>query len=283
MTSSILVGIDAGGTLIKFAFWDQNHLHTIKLPSKHMQAAVDWVKDRFPAANLCVTGGKSQLFQSKLGYETRSMIEFDATCQGVQYLMREQAVSHPSFILANAGTGTSIHWINQGGHSRVGGTGVGGGTLIGLSSLLAGIDEYEEIVQLAKQGKTDRVDLLVSHIYEGAVPPIPGDLTASNFGNVMHQSGDRIPADLLASVMSLVGETIATVSILAAQQHGVSNIVYIGSSFVGNDVLRDVVVRNTEFMGAAPIVLQNGEYSGAIGALLSITPDGSTIQNEEHA
>jgi type II pantothenate kinase len=273
MTSSIPVGIDAGGTLIKFAFWEQNHVHTIKLPTKHMQAAVEWVKDHFPAAHLCVTGGKSSLFQSMLGAQTRSMIEFDATCQGAQYLMREQAVSQPSFILANVGTGTSIHWINQGGHSRVGGTGVGGGTLIGLSSLLTGIEEYEEIIQLAKQGKTDRIDLKVSHIYEGAAPPIPGDLTASNFGYVTQHSGDRTPADLIASIMSLVGETVATVSVLAAQQHGVSSIVYIGSSFAGNDVLRDVVVRNTEFMGAAPIVLQNGEYSGAIGALLSMAPD----------
>jgi type II pantothenate kinase len=277
MTSLIPVGIDAGGTLIKFAFWDQNQLHTIKLPTEHMHAAVIWIQERFPTASLCVTGGKSSLFQSLLGYESRSMIEFDATCQGVQYLMREQGISLPSFIVANAGTGTSIHWINQDGHSRVGGTGVGGGTLMGLSSLLTGIEDYEELIQLAKQGKTDRIDLKVSHIYEGAVPPIPGDLTASNFGYVLQHSGERIPADLLASVMSLVGETVATVSILAAQWHGVSTIVYIGSSFAGNDVLKDVVVRNTEFKGATPIFLQNGEYSGAIGALLSVTPQGGAV------
>jgi type II pantothenate kinase len=277
MTSVTPLGIDAGGTLIKFAFWNQNQLHTIKLPTEHMQAAAIWIKDRFSTATLCVTGGKSHLFQSLLGYETRSMIEFDATCHGVQYLMCEQGITLPSFILANAGTGTSIHWIHQDGHSRVGGTGVGGGTIMGLSSLLTGIDDYEELIQLAKQGKTDRVDLKVSHIYEGAVPPIPGDLTASNFGYVLQHPGKQIPADLLASIMSLVGETVATVSILAAQQHGVSTIVFIGSSFAGNDVLRDVVVRNTEIKGAMPIVLQNGEYSGAIGALLSITPKGAAV------
>ncbi|SEC27575.1 type II pantothenate kinase [Paenibacillus sp. GP183] len=277
MTSVIPLGIDAGGTLIKFAFWNQNQLHTIKLPTAHMQAAAIWIKERFSNASLCVTGGKSLLFQSMLGYETRSMIEFDATCHGVQYLIREQGIALPSFILANAGTGTSIHWIHPDGHSRVGGTGVGGGTILGLSSLLTGIDDYEEIIQLAKQGKTDRVDLKVSHIYEGAVPPIPGDLTASNFGYVLKHPEKQSPEDLLASIMSLVGETVATVSILAAQQHGVSNIVFIGSSFAGNDVLGDVVVRNTEIKGAIPMVLQNGEYSGAIGALLSMTPKGTAV------
>ncbi|MNE69179.1 Type II pantothenate kinase [compost metagenome] len=53
-------------------------------------------------------------------------------------------------------------------------------------------------------------------------------------------------------------------------QHGLSMIVYIGSSFIGNEALQKVVADYTILRGAHPLILKNGEYSGAIGALFSI-------------
>ncbi|MNC54729.1 Type II pantothenate kinase [compost metagenome] len=142
--------------------------------------------------------------------------------------------------------------------------------MLGLSKLLAGTEEFGEIVQSAPHGLREKVDLKVSHIYEGAEPPIPGDLTASNFGNVPHSIEELDKSDLLASVIGLVGETVTTVSVHAASQYGVSSIVYIGSSFIGNDLLKKVVEDYTVLRGATPYLLNNGEYSGAIGALFSL-------------
>ncbi|MNW61582.1 Type II pantothenate kinase [compost metagenome] len=114
------------------------------------------------------------------------------------------------------------------------------------------------------------MDLKVSHIYEGSEPPISGDLTASNFGNINGATSGIETPDYLASVIGLVGETVTTVSVHAAMQHGLSTIVYIGSSFIGNEALKKVVTDYTILRGANPLILQNGEYSGAIGALFSI-------------
>lgn len=264
------IGIDAGGTLIKIAYKHNNKMELVKFPTNQMAVAVSWIKEHFPNVEICVTGGKSEVLQKRLEQNVQKLVEFEATCMGVLYLLREIENAPEEFVLTNVGTGTSIHIVKNDGHFRIGGTGVGGGTMIGLSRLLTEIKGYDELVQLAPQGFRDRVDLKVSHIYEGSEPPISGDLTASNFGNIPETPSGIDQADYLASVIGLVGETVTTVSVFAAMQHEISSIVYIGSSFIGNEMLKKVVVEYTILRGANPYILSNGEYSGAIGALLSL-------------
>ncbi|HEX7065493.1 MAG TPA: type II pantothenate kinase [Bacillales bacterium] len=261
------IGVDVGGTLIKIAYVDEEAIHYRKFPADQLKEAALWVREHFPGARICVTGGKAALFQSALEREVQALVEFDATCRGIRYLLDSAGISLDHFILTNAGTGTSIHFIKEKEHSRVGGSGIGGGTLMGLSSLLANVQEYGEIVHLAEQGDRGTIDLKVRHIYEGSEPPISGDLTASNFGRI---SEDRDEKDILASVIGLVGESVATVSVFAAEQCGVSSIVFIGSSFVENVLLKKVVESYTSLKGMKPLFVENGEYSGAIGALLAL-------------
>ncbi|WP_332461400.1 type II pantothenate kinase [Paenibacillus tianjinensis] len=264
------VGIDAGGTLIKIAYLKNDKVELVKFPSSQMSFTVSWLHEKFPAARFCVTGGKSDVLQRHLQLSVLKMAEFEATCKGVLFLLQETEDMPQEFVLTNVGTGTSVHIVRPDGHFRIGGTGVGGGTLLGLSRLLTEVSDYDDIVRLAPQGVRDRVDLKVSHIYEGSEPPISGDLTASNFGNITGISSGIETPDYLASVIGLVGETVTTVSVHAAMQHGLSAIVYIGSSFIGNEALAKVVADYTILRGAHPLLLKNGEYSGAIGALLSI-------------
>ncbi len=263
------IGIDAGGTLIKVACLKHGSLEFKKFPISQMEYVASWING-FENVKICITGGKAGLLKSYLNQQAEEIVEFEATCNGVRYLLANSAISEEAYILTNVGTGTSIHHVNNSKQQRVGGTGVGGGTMMGLSQLLTGLTEYEAIVPLAAKGIRDRIDLKVSHIYEGADPPIPGDLTASNFGNIVPLvSADQLnKEELLASIVGLVGETVATVSVLAAGQCGVSSIIYIGSSFIENDLLKEVVQRYTKLRGALPIFIENGEYCGAIGASL---------------
>ncbi|WP_274651016.1 type II pantothenate kinase [Paenibacillus humicola] len=267
----IKVGIDAGGTLIKIAVMEKETTDYRKFPVSELKQAASWING-MKNAQICITGGKAALLASYLDTAPAEIVEFEASSSGVRYLLARNAMSQTEFVFTNVGTGTSIHHLENGGHRRVGGTGVGGGTIMGLSRLLTGITDYETIVSMAAKGMRDRIDLKVSHIYEGAEPPIPGDLTASNFGNLMslHAEEQLSREDLLASVIGLVGETVATTSVLAAGQCGMSTIVFIGSSFIGNDLLKQVVERYTELRGAQARFLENGEYCGAIGALLSL-------------
>lgn len=263
------VGIDAGGTLTKIAYMNNGVLNLQTFPSTEISKIAAWIDKYFPDALVCVTGGKSELIQAFFSRQLNRMIEFDATCSGVKILMQRQGLTtlESSFILTNVGTGTSIHYIEKDQYQRVGGIGVGGGTLMGLAQMITGITGYDEIINKSRQGKRDSIDLKVSDIYEGATPPISGDLTASNFGKAIHPDIKRSFSDILAAIIGLVGETVTTISIQAAAQFKTSTIIYIGSTLLRNDVIIRTITDYTKLRGANPIVLTNGEYCGAIGAL----------------
>ncbi|WP_438432559.1 type II pantothenate kinase [Gorillibacterium sp. sgz500922] len=275
-SSSTVIGVDAGGTLIKIAYSRGAGMeapHTLKIPTARIGEAADWIAGH-PGARVCLTGGKSRVLAGLLGRvneELRELGEFEATVRGALYLLQQDGQAPDSFILTNAGTGTSVHQVNADGSHRIIGTGIGGGTVLGLSSLLTGEREFDAIIRESLDGDRERVDLLVSHIYEGAEPPIPGDLTASNFGNVRTGAAAPGKADILLSVLGLVGETITTVSVMAAAMAGTGKVVYAGSLFEGNAPLSAIVERYTRIRECEPVMLRNGGFCGAIGAWLSLT------------
>ena len=56
-------------------------------------------------------------------------------------------------------------------------------------------------------------------------------------------------------------------AITVAREFKTENIVYIGSSFHNNALLRKVVEDYTVLRGCKPYYVENGAFSGAIGAL----------------
>jgi type II pantothenate kinase len=69
------------------------------------------------------------------------------------------------YLLVSVGTGTSILLVDGGVVTRVGGTALGGGTLLGLAAGLLGTSDFDEIAALAQRGSRRNIDLLVSDIY----------------------------------------------------------------------------------------------------------------------
>lgn len=264
------IGVDAGGTMTKIAYFEEGKLRFRKFLSSELTAAAEWMLGQFQNPKIHVTGGKGALLCSYLPMEVGIMNEFEATCSGVKHLLKLGGHACDDFILTNVGTGTSLHYINKDEHIRIGGTGVGGGTIMGLSHLLTNVSHYDELVKLGQQGSRQDLDLKVSQIYEGALTPISGDLTASNFGGARNLQSNPGKADLLAGVFGLVGETVAVLSVQAADQYKAQNIVYIGSSFIQNELLINTVLSYTRLKEQHGLVLPNGEFSGAIGSLLKL-------------
>jgi Pantothenate kinase, acetyl-CoA regulated len=269
-------GVDAGGTLVKIAYDKDGTRGLRKFRSDRLEEAAEWLRTELPGAPLCLTGGKGAKLAALTRREAELIPEFEATCAGIRLLL-PPAIRGSAFLLANVGTGTSVHVIDGERHLRVGGTGLGGGTIVGLARLLTGLDEYEAIVGAAAKGDRDTADLKVRHIYEGLEPPIDGDLTASNFGRVLPgavigdgETGSISREDALASVIGMVGEAVATLCVSAAAAHGVKTVVYIGSSFNGNAPLRQAIESYTRFRGGEPHFVENGEFSGALGALMRL-------------
>ena len=69
-------------------------------------------------------------------------------------------------MLVSIGSGVSIIKVNNfSSFERVSGTMIGGGTLLGLANLLTGINDFDTILSLSKQGNNNNVDMLVKDIY----------------------------------------------------------------------------------------------------------------------
>lgn len=261
------IGIDAGGTLIKIVEIENGQRNFRTEPSDDLSKVIDWLNHQ-SCTNVTLTGGKAKLIQKQLNFPSKEFVEFDASSKGLEVLLEEQGHYLSDYIFANVGTGTSMHYSDGKSQKRVGGIGAGGGMIQGLGYLLSGITDYTELTNTAQHGDREYIDLKVKHIYKNSEPPIPGDLTAANFGHVLHNlDKDLTPADKLASVMGVVGEVVTTMAITLARESHTENVVYIGSSFNNNPLLRKVVEDYTVLRGFKPYYIEHGAFSGALGSV----------------
>lgn len=275
-----VIGIDTGGTLTKMAYFTEEGILKLHVfPSNQMELVKEWLEAHPQIEEIGMTGGRTEQLLEVLQTmkNIQYLVEFEATLKGVKYLMKKEGHHLNEAIITNIGTGTSIHFMKDNHHTRVGGTGIGGGTLIGLSTIMTGISSFDEVTQQAQLGKRDHIDLLVKDIYQGMDTPIAGDLTASNFGKVgITPNITYKKEDLLATTQGLVGEVITTLSIQLAEQYETQNIVFIGSTLTNNPHLKDVIANYTILKKHKPIFLKDCGFSGAIGALLN------SIEHFEH-
>ncbi|WP_243522582.1 type II pantothenate kinase [Bacillus pseudomycoides] len=268
------VGIDAGGTLTKIAYFNEdNELHFEKFYSYEQNKIKDWLHNNIHINRLSITGGKTEQLQTLFleKYKIEPLAEFDATLAGVHYLINKEKHFINNFVLTNIGTGTSIHYIHNKKYIRAGGAGIGGGTIMGLSKLLANIDCFEEIIQHTKLGSRNNLDITVGDIYSGVLSPIDSSLTASNFGKAAMSEADYNKSDLIATLQGLVGEVVTALSLQFAEAKDMDHIVYIGSTLSNNKQLQEIIGNYTAYQNKKPIFLQDHGFSGAIGALLRTT------------
>jgi pantothenate kinase len=129
-------------------------------------------------------------------------------------------------LAVNIGSGVSVLLVNSATDVvRVSGTLMGGGTLIGLSKLLINVDNYNDIMTLAKNGDNTNVDLLVGDIYGGNASSIglDSDVLASSFGKIsemIHNNNLKSvkKEDIAKSLLSMICFHIAQLTYLMAKQ-----------------------------------------------------------------
>ena len=238
MKQRIDIGIDVGGSTTKIVGFAKSDTQKSLLepllvsatdPLTSAYGAFGKFVDRCGIAltdidKVWMTGvGASYLKNEMYGLPCVRVPEFDSIGRGGQYL------SHlDNCLVVSMGTGTAIVHAESGGKiTYLGGTGVGGGTLLGLSKLLFGVDQIEHIAELAETGQLANVDLRIKDLTaSGTMHGVREELTAANFGNVSDLAEKN---DLARGVMNLVYETIGMCAIFAARSRGVRDIVLTGN------------------------------------------------------
>ena len=167
--------------------------------------------------------GSSYIRKNLYGLSCERVEEFNGIGKGGLYL---SGLSEA--LVVSMGTGTAmVHARADGEMKYLGGTGVGGGTLMGLSKLLLKADCMEHIVEYAEEGDLNNVDLKIKDMTaEDSLSALSRELTAANFGNISDLATKN---DLSLGIMNLVFETVGMISIFAARSVGVNQIVLTGS------------------------------------------------------
>ena len=264
------LGADVGATITKFETRaDPGELQFRLVPS-HAIEQVALEVESFRAVRLGLTGGGAPELANILGLDTAVVGEFDAWRRGAEALLRrQQEAAEGPYLLVSLGTGTSALLVDGERVTRVGGTALGGGTILGLGAALTGHAGFEELVDLATRGDRRKVDLLVSDIYRGGDSPLPGDLNASSFAKLAlrPESEQPQPCDLADAVMGLVGENVGLICNGLALAARVERIVFGGTSLRNNPVLTDILAGLGAAFGREVVFLSDGEFTGAVGAL----------------
>lgn len=276
-----VIGIDVGGSTTKIVGFKYTDGCERQLISPFLVRATDPLTSiygafgRFTSENnmsindidrIMITGvGATHMSGSIYSINCNLVPEFTAVGLGGLYLSGLDEA-----IIVSMGTGTAlVHAKKIGERTEInylGGTGMGGGTLLGLTKKMIGIDTIEHIEEIAMNGDLDKVDLRVKDISKDAdYTGVNANLTAANFGKLSDLADQ---SDIALGLANMVAETIAMLAVFAARGNKIKDIVLIGN-LTNIKPVRDVFVNLGEDFGVNFIIPENASFGTVIGAALS--------------
>ena len=270
---SVVIGIDVGGSTTKIVGFtkDMALIEPMMVRATDPLTSIYGAFGKFTAVNrlglsdiekVMVTGvGSSYIAEPIYGLDCRAVPEFPSVGHGGLYLSGLDEA-----IVVSMGTGTAfIHAKKNGKIKHLGGTGVGGGTLMGLAKKLLDMEDISNIIDLAEKGDLNKVDLRVQDITnKDTMPEIQGELTASNFGRISDLTEKE---DLALGIVNMICETVGMLSLFAARSRGIDNVVLTGN-LTTFPLIQKLFANLGEMIKMNYIIPNNSQYGTVIGAAL---------------
>lgn len=252
-------------------------------------------------SEIAVTGGKSRFFEIKLPKTIRwkRIDEIVAIGRGGEYLWGKAKVKsekekdeeeeeggtrylvldtrkrekkrvvrgeeNGGILVVSMGTGTCMVKVNNNHEiAHVGGTGVGGGTFLGLCKELLGEIRIECLIDWFRSGDSRKVDLSVAEIVGAGIGIVPSHATASNLGKLVREI-DFEKADKAAGISNLIGQTIGTIAVFGAKAYNLAPIVFTGK-LTRIERIMTIIKEVAEVYDMEMVIPQRAEFVAAIGA-----------------
>ena len=273
-----VIGIDIGGSTTKIVGFKKNGNSSTLIEPQFVRAtdaitSVYGAFGKFTMQNglelgdidrVLMTGvGASFITKPIYSLECNTVSEFESVGLGGLYLSGLDEA-----IVVSMGTGTALIHAKKEGNATVteylGGTGVGGGTLLGLSKKMIGVDNIEHIESLCSEGNLDNVDLRIKDISGDKSFQINGEITASNFGKLSDIASKN---DIALGISNMVAETIAMLAVFAARSFKVKTVVLTGN-LTALKSITDVFIGLEENFGVKFVIPELAQFATVIGAAL---------------
>ena len=267
----IKVGLDIGGSTTKIVGMQDGNII-----AREIVRAADPVTSAFGAvgklindhsisvndiAQINITGVGSGFPQAPiLGIKTVVVEEFKATGFGGLFL---SGLDHA--VVVSMGTGTAYLEATKDSVRHIIGSGVGGGTLVGLGLALTGTSDAVKLSDMATSGDVLKCDLTIGDITKNGVTGLPMNVTASNFGKA---ADDLSREDKMAGVFNLVYQAVGTVAVMASRQCSLKDIVFTGQ-LTDLKECQQYLLPFEDLYGVNMIVPENAVYATALGSCLA--------------
>lgn len=210
--------------------------------------------------HVMLTGvGAAYIDEHIYGLPTSKSEEFIADGLGAKYESKLDRM-----IVVNMGTGTSLVKCDGENIKHIGGIGIGGGTLAGLSRIMLKTDDIKQITNLAKDGDVSKINLLIKDISAKPLPGLPMSAVASLFSNAKTNASRE---DIAKGLIWMVLQCIGSATILSSLESGIKDFVLIGNLSL-LPLCREVYPAMEKVYGVRFHVPKYSEFCTAIGAAL---------------
>lgn len=269
---SVVIGIDVGGSTTKIVGYtgDGKLVSMLKVEAADPQTSAYGALGKFINENslalndvtqIILTGVGAALFKKDVyGIPTSTVDEFKAIGLGGLELSGKK-----EGLIVSMGTGTAFVRAGKDGIYHIGGSGVGGGTVLGLCSQMCGATSFKTVEEMAQAGSLCKVDLNIKDISSASIATLPPDTTASNFGKMEDGASH---ADITLGVLNMTFQTIGMMAVFACRNDSVKDVILTGT-LSQVPFAKQVFEALHKMHGIKFIIPPNAIYATATGAALS--------------
>ena len=270
---SYIVGIDVGGSTTKIVAFDEDLkiVEPMFVTAQDQMTSIYGAFGKFTSKNgikledvkrIMITGvGSTFIGEELYSIKCEHVSEFKAVGIGGQYLSKLEKA-----LVVSMGTGTACVYANGKERTYIGGTGVGGGTIMGLSKLTLGVSDIKTLCELAESGDLSNIDLRIGDITNKSISPTLSDTTtAANFGNLSELATHP---DIALGILNLVFETVGMIAVFASRSCDIKDIVLTGT-LTRTPQAKPVYEKMSAMFDVNFIIPDNSRYGTVIGAALS--------------
>lgn len=257
----VVLGIDLGASGTKLAL--VRNKKVLRTMYAEKSEPLEDVLNRFGLEgcdHIAVTGvGASYITGDLMGKRTVHVDEFASLYRGAS--MTAKSVN---MIIASIGTGTSFVRVTPFGARHLGGSGVGGGMLMGLGERLFGIKDAKQLSALAERGDTANCDLQLRDVCEGTISNLKPDTTVAN----LQKAGGADDASIALGLYNLIFQCVGVMAAFATKSHLTRKIFVCGAILDSQPLAKEVFEGVAALHGVRFVIPENAAYITAIGAAL---------------
>ena len=256
-----ILGIDIGSSMTKIALvrgekveWTKKIENGTDLETELRAMVLPKVK------KICVTGvGASFVTKDICGIPTERVEEFRALGKGAASISGKR-----NLIVCSIGTGTAFVRVTPTRIFHIGGTGVGGGMLKGMSEKLFGEFDPDKIAKMAEAGHLQDIDLTLADVCEGTISNLQADTTVANLAKASTASDEALAHGLY----NVIFQSIGVMAAFAAKHHFVKTVFVCGTILEKGSVAEQSLNSVAPLHGIRFVLSDQAPYVGALGAAL---------------